>query len=182
MAALLEAAAAVIGEVGYDAATLTAIAARAGSSIGALYQYFPHKEALADALRVRYGEESADLWTPLAAQAARLGVRELVDRLCDVMVDFLEARPAYLPLFAVPSSYRRDPAARNRLREDFAALFREKRPDLTPREAYRIANVTFGILRAMKGLFTEENPRERRELLREFKQVLTAYLKVRLST
>ncbi len=50
VAALLQAAAAVFAEKGYEAATMTEIAARAGAPIGSLYQFFPVKEALADTL------------------------------------------------------------------------------------------------------------------------------------
>ncbi|HEY2466431.1 MAG TPA: helix-turn-helix domain-containing protein, partial [Terracidiphilus sp.] len=47
LAAFLDAAAALFAEVGYEAATMTAIAERSGSSIGALYNYFPDKQAVA---------------------------------------------------------------------------------------------------------------------------------------
>src|ERR1700744_2850525 len=54
VAAVLEAAAAVIAEEGYDAATMAQIAARARSPIGSLYRFFPNKEILAEALIRRY--------------------------------------------------------------------------------------------------------------------------------
>src|SRR5258708_1679366 len=59
VAELLEAAAQEIAEVGYEAATMKAISQRAGASIGAVYQYFPNKEAVVRALRTLYGEEIA---------------------------------------------------------------------------------------------------------------------------
>jgi AcrR family transcriptional regulator len=72
MAAMLDAAGAVFAESGFDAATMTAIAERSGSSIGALYQYFPNKLTLARALREQYGEEMALRWSGLIAEAAQL--------------------------------------------------------------------------------------------------------------
>src|SRR5580692_10395931 len=56
VAALLEAAAQVFAEKGFDGTTMTEIAARAATAIGSLYQFFPNKEALADAVLARYGE------------------------------------------------------------------------------------------------------------------------------
>jgi AcrR family transcriptional regulator len=56
VAAILEATAHILAETGYDALSTNRVAARAGVSIGSLYQYFPSKEAL---------------------------VAELVDRQCD---------------------------------------------------------------------------------------------------
>ena len=46
VAAILEAAAAVIDEEGWPQASTNRIAERAGVSIGSLYQYFPNKEAI----------------------------------------------------------------------------------------------------------------------------------------
>src|SRR3954465_1135211 len=48
--ALLAAAAEVFAAKGFDAATMTEIAAQSGSSIGSLYQFFRTKEAVAEAL------------------------------------------------------------------------------------------------------------------------------------
>ncbi|QVQ50183.1 TetR/AcrR family transcriptional regulator [Spiractinospora alimapuensis] len=54
VAVLLEAAAQVFERDGYSATTTNRIAARAGVSIGSLYQYFPNKEALVAALAEQY--------------------------------------------------------------------------------------------------------------------------------
>jgi AcrR family transcriptional regulator len=180
VADLLEAAAAVIAEVGYDAATMTEIAERAGASIGAMYQYFPNKEAVVRALRTQYGDEMEARWTPLAAEAAALSVEQLVDRIFEVLIDFMESRPAYLPLLSAPSIFKRDAAARNRLREHFAALFRQKSPELTPEAAFRVANVTLQVVKGLNPLYAEAKPKDRQELVQEFKHVLTAYLSSRL--
>ena len=118
---LLDAAASLLAEVGYEATTLTAVAERAGASIGALYQYFPNKEAIVRALLVQYGAELDARWAPLLDEAAALSVKQLVARIFALMIDFIESRPAFLRLLDAPGTYRRDPAARARLREHFAA-------------------------------------------------------------
>ncbi|UFR03534.1 TetR/AcrR family transcriptional regulator [Streptomyces sp. Go40/10] len=53
---ILEAAAVVFGERGYDAASTNEILARAGLTRGALYHHFPSKEAIAAALAQAHGE------------------------------------------------------------------------------------------------------------------------------
>lgn len=58
---ILAAAAEVVGELGYDGATTNAIAERAGTSIGSLYQFFPNKAALMHALAVQYTRELKSL-------------------------------------------------------------------------------------------------------------------------
>ncbi|WP_232131937.1 TetR/AcrR family transcriptional regulator [Luteimonas sp. BDR2-5] len=54
MQQLLAAAAEVIAEVGVDNATTNAVAARANTSVGVLYKFFPNKQALVEALAERY--------------------------------------------------------------------------------------------------------------------------------
>lgn len=56
--AILEAALALIAEVGYDRTTIDAIAHRAGASKPTLYRRWPHgkKELVADAIRERHAE------------------------------------------------------------------------------------------------------------------------------
>src|ERR1700681_801446 len=54
VARVLDAAAEEFVAVGYDAATTTQIAARAGVSVGSLYQFFADKGVLLDALAERH--------------------------------------------------------------------------------------------------------------------------------
>jgi AcrR family transcriptional regulator len=179
VAEVLEAAAAVIAEVGFEAATMTEVAERAGASIGALYQYFPNKDAIARALRRQYSEEMQARWAELAGQGTRLSIEKLVDRILDVMIDFMEHRPAYIPLMNAPKTSK-DPAARVRLREHFVTMYRERQASLTPEAAYRMANVTVQTIKGMNALYAEAKSAERAELVREFKLLLTSYLTARL--
>jgi AcrR family transcriptional regulator len=55
--AILTAAAHILTEHGYNTASTTRIAERAGVSIGLLYQYLPNKEAIMTALRERHVNE-----------------------------------------------------------------------------------------------------------------------------
>jgi len=57
--ALLDATAAMLAERGLDHTTTNHIAKKAGVSIGSLYQYFPDKEALIEALLERMGREAS---------------------------------------------------------------------------------------------------------------------------
>jgi AcrR family transcriptional regulator len=50
---MLEACAQLIDEVGYDGVTTTLIAERAGVAVGSLYQFFPDKRAVVQALTTR---------------------------------------------------------------------------------------------------------------------------------
>ena len=53
LAALLDAAAAVVDEIGYERLTTAMVAERAGASIGTVYRYFPDRIAVLQALGAR---------------------------------------------------------------------------------------------------------------------------------
>jgi AcrR family transcriptional regulator len=55
--AILDAAAHILGERGWEGLTTNAVAEAAGASIGSLYQYFPDKLALIDAVRRRHFDD-----------------------------------------------------------------------------------------------------------------------------
>lgn len=181
LAGMLDAAAELIAETGYEAATMTAIAERAGSSIGALYQYFRNKEEVARALREQYGEEMAQGWAALEKVAAQLTLEELVHRLFDLMTAFMIARPAYIPLLSAPLNYQRSADARMRLREHFARIFQQKQPALDAAQAYLIANVTLQLVKGLNPLYAQSSAKDRILLVQEFKTVVTAYLTLKLA-
>ncbi len=55
--AILEAAACILRERGWEALTTNAVAERAGVNIGSLYQYFPNKQAITAELQRRHAEK-----------------------------------------------------------------------------------------------------------------------------
>ncbi len=99
-AEILSAAGLVFAEVGYGDATTNAIAARAGISPGSLYQFFPNKEAIADALAQRYKDELHTEWDKsFSPEVAAIPLKALVDVLVDSLLTFNEARPGFSVLF-----------------------------------------------------------------------------------
>ena len=181
VADLLRAGAEAIADAGYDNTTMTSVAERAGCSIGALYQYFKNKEEIAHALRVQYGDEMALCWDVLAREAGDLSIEQLVEKMFDLMLVFMQEKPAYLPLLAAPVAYQRDPAARHRLREHLGGVLLQKKPAMALDEAVRLANVVLQIVKSMNPLYAEATAAERLLLVADFKDVVTLYLHSRLS-
>ena len=72
--ALLAATAALIDEVGYAHVTTKAIAARAGTSIGAFYQFFANKDAAVAELAQRYRSRVRDYLTTTVAASPASGL------------------------------------------------------------------------------------------------------------
>ncbi len=181
MAEILEAAAQVIASMGYEASTMTAIAERAQASIGTVYEYFPNKEAVGQALRAQFGKEIEERWRHLDERARDLSVHQLVDEIIDTTVQFMNDRPAYIPIITAPLSYKRDPAARHRLRERFASLFVAKCPGLSDAAALRTANIMVQTVKGLNTLYADSKPKERLELVAEYKQLLRSYLRDRFA-
>ena len=60
LAALLDAAAHVVDEIGYERLTTAMVAERAGASIGTVYRYFPDRIAVLQSLAARNAERTGD--------------------------------------------------------------------------------------------------------------------------
>jgi AcrR family transcriptional regulator len=172
---LLQAAANVIADVGYDSATMAAIAERAGSSIGSLYQFFPNKEAVVEALRTQYVSEIEELWAALAAEASRLPVHELVSRLFRSQIDFAEGHPAFLVLFDAPPTAN-TAQRREIIRGRIARVILTRKPRMSRGKAFRLAAVVHQIVKGLLTLYARADQRERPVIVEEFQVVLTGYL------
>jgi AcrR family transcriptional regulator len=85
VAKLMTAAADVIRERGFDAATMAEIAERAGAKIGSLYRFFPSKEVVADALMQHYANLIDAACDEIDGRLSAI----TVDELADLFVNFL---------------------------------------------------------------------------------------------
>ena len=119
VAELLEAAEAVIAQIGYEAATMSAIAGRARAAIGSLYQFFPNKACITQALRTEYAKQFDSLYAPLATQARTMSCQALVSHLINLTVRFVDTHPALPALLDAPRSTRAPAAMRAVLRQAF---------------------------------------------------------------
>lgn len=153
VAAVLKAAADVISEKGYTAATMAEIAARAQAPIGSLYRFFPNKETLSDALIQRYIDRVKDSFDTIDKQAATQPLESTADAILDfttnlhsetkAMVGLLDARPDW-------------PGKRSEFRElilkRLARTLLRCAPTLPKREAKDIAVILLHNMKLMKTL------------------------------
>jgi AcrR family transcriptional regulator len=175
----LQAAASVIAEMGYEAATMCAIAERAGSSIGSLYQFFPNKEAVAEALRAGYIGEIEALWSALAHKSATLTAEALVRELVKSELSFARRHRAFLALLDAPAtvnSWRR----RELIHERIARVLVAKNPRLPRTHAIDTAAVVHQIVKGILALYAHATPRQKTAVVREFEAALLGYLAPKL--
>lgn len=99
LASLLDAAEQLLEREGPDALSTTRIAAEAGVSVGSLYQYFPDKETIVDALARRYLADFEAVMVALVRSAPAGGWRDPTGELIDAFAGRYAAQPGYRALW-----------------------------------------------------------------------------------
>jgi AcrR family transcriptional regulator len=181
VAALLEAAAAVFAEKGFDNATMTEIAARAGASIGSLYQFFPTKELLADALMAGYAEALFETLTAYRDAAAGWSTDALADRLVRTLIEFRAGHPAFGPLLDARGAADGKPAEVGlAVRTHLVAILGARAPGLAPEVLAPVAVAVQQVMKAAVSLNAEPDLPVRDAALDELAAMLRRYLRDRL--
>ena len=181
VAGLLEAAAAIFAEVGFEAATMSDIAERAGGSIGSLYQFFPSKEVVARELKTQYCQELKKLWASLVAVSAKTTTSRLVAQFLNVTIRAIEEHPAIIRLMDAPRSTNPAADIKESLRQQLVVLFLARKPRMSPIKAHRYAEITVQMVRSLLWLYVETESPEREALVAEMKSALVNYLSPRLA-
>jgi AcrR family transcriptional regulator len=159
VADLLEAAASVIQERGFEAATMAEIAARADAKVGSLYRFFPSKDAVAEALMTHYADVLTAEYDAIRARAAVAAPEELAD----ILIDLLARRYAQTRAITALLDSRTDlTEIRRRFRAVTLAGIRTAlkacAPGLDDREADDIAAVVLNNMKTMVGMTMKDAP------------------------
>jgi AcrR family transcriptional regulator len=176
VAAILEAGAEAFREKGYDAVTMTEIAARSGATFGSLYRFFPSKEALANALLAQYAERTLDRLAELAEQAPTMTPAALADALTDFMLKLQSERSFAAALMeAGAGDGDRREAFRATFRASVSLIMQRAFPDCDEAKAPAMTAVVLHILKGLAAAASEK-PAEARLLRAEFGDLLRLYL------
>ena len=176
VAALLDAGASLFAEKGYEAATMTEIALRARASIGSLYQFFPSKEVLAEALFNRYIERMAQVLEEIAARAPSLPPARLAQLLIESMLTLRADRDVAMALFnSVAAIVESRKPPRYIIRSHVAAVLRAARPALSEQRTIAAAMVISQFIKTVPAL-AEAQDQGGRGFIAEARRMLTLYL------
>jgi AcrR family transcriptional regulator len=179
-ARILDAAAHVFAEVGYEAATTEAVAERAATSIGSVYRFFPNKRALLDALIASYLEKSRALFARLLADdVLAMPWEDLVARGVDAYARFNETEPAFRAVFRTIHLTDQLLVEGEALNREFAkrleSVFMHHAPAMSPEDARVVSTFTVELVSAMLTVAAHRRKIGPR-LLEETKKGLVAYL------
>lgn len=184
---ILDAAAHVLDDVGYAAASTEAIAERAGTSIGSLYRFFPSKLSVYWALAERHLARARELFERFAASAPELGPaasrldwRSLFDAAVEGFVAFYQSEPGLMrlwygaqlspELWALGKELDRELGGRA---EQLLARFAPWVP--RPRRVVA-ASITVETMSALINLAMQEPEATRPQVLAEAKRMVVGYL------
>ena len=176
VAALIDAGAELFAEKGYEATTMTEIASRAGAAIGSLYQFFPSKEALAEALFNRFAERAAASFARVEELAPGRSPAELADLLIDYKLALGTDRDAAIALSGSVAGIveRRKPLG-DALRGRIAKILSAANPALREDEAAAAAVIVNQVMKMIPALAATEDERAAR-LVSEARKLMALYI------
>jgi len=176
VAELLDAGAALFAKNGYEATSMTQIAIRAGASIGSLYQFFPSKELLAEAVFARYVERVVSMLDELSKRAPGLSPHRLADRLVDLMLDVRSDRDSAAALSgSVSGIVERRKSLRGATRRQIAAILRAANPKLREKAAAE-ASALIGHVLKLVPMLAKEQEDAGQPLVAQVRTMLAAYI------
>ncbi|MCU1740604.1 MULTISPECIES: TetR/AcrR family transcriptional regulator [unclassified Pseudomonas] len=176
VAAILEAGVELFTEKGFDATTMTEIAARSGTAIASLYRFFPTKESVAEALLMNYVEHALASLAELASQARAMTPPELASAFVDFSLALQSKRQFAVNLVDVAgASESRRQQFRKAMVDGIEAALREVIPALVPAKSKAVAMTLLNVFKGV-GRISEETPAVQRVLLAEAKDMVRLYL------
>ena len=98
LATLLDAAAAVVDEVGYERLTTAMVAERAGASIGTVYRYFPDRVVVLQGLSARYLQQFGERAVTIANDPRYKTWQDAVSAIIDAVASDFRREPGFRSL------------------------------------------------------------------------------------
>ena len=178
---ILDAAAHEFAELGFDSATTEGIATRAGTSVGSIYQFFPNKHALFEAIGSRYLDEARTLFeTMTTGQALKVPWWELLDGAIDAFAAMHKHSVGFRAVWLNLQMSRGFLAAGEALNAEIAkqteAIFARQAPGLGKAKRKMAANVVVETISAML-LFSARNKEPfASQILEEAKVLVRRYV------
>jgi AcrR family transcriptional regulator len=181
---VLDAAGELLARDGAGALSTTRVAEAAGVAVGSLYQYFPDKEAIAEALAQRYWGEFEERVAAVAESDEREPEEDPAGAVLDALAAGFRARPGFLALWygGLRSERIRDATRPTRTRiaacveQVIAVHWPRTDPELRGTVARMAVLVGDGLLRESFRL----HPQGDATVLAEGRHVLGAYMTSRL--
>jgi AcrR family transcriptional regulator len=178
--AILQAAGALFAELGYDNVSTNLIAARAGVSPGSLYQFFPNKEAIAQAFAADAVNQLSKVYdTIVVSEAMSLPLQAFLDTFIDGIIAFNRNHPGYL---ALELSSTLSPALaqvladlQQGIQQRLDGLMAAYWPQSTRQQRHLPLRISYRLFLALLPLALQGEEEHQRVIVHELKMVLYRY-------
>jgi AcrR family transcriptional regulator len=178
---ILDAAAVEFVQVGYDNSTVDAIAERAGTSVGSIYQFFPNKQALFEALSERCIQRTKEVFEEaLTPKVMQKGWEAILGRMLEAYYEWectdITARAIYRNLHLYGIIEAADRALNTELVERAGQLLAFY-SDLPPARRRVVATTIVNAANSFLFYARQEKESFARKMLEETKTMLIRYLR-----
>jgi AcrR family transcriptional regulator len=178
----LDTAAELFISVGYDATTTEQIAAKAGTSIGSIYQFFPNKRAMFDAITSRHLSDASQLFEQFVGiDIESTPWRDLLERTIDAYASYHRRN---LGFRAILMNWKLSPEfleAGEMLNKEFARraalIFKTRAPDLSEQQLAAASTLCVEVVSTMLIISVRMTEEEAQLIFAETKTMLVRYLK-----
>jgi AcrR family transcriptional regulator len=176
----------LFAEQGFDGTTVDAIASRAETSIGSVYQFFDNKTDIFRAVAERCLEASRQLFARMVtSDAVGPDWEPLLDAAVEAFYTLQETEPAYRAIWANLQLYgefaEADEALLREMIEGTAALFAIWRPDVEEAQRRLIAKMVVTTISSLLLFIAREEKDDARAMVEETKRMLRVYVASHLS-
>jgi AcrR family transcriptional regulator len=179
---ILDAAAAVFDKMGYEAATTHMIAAEAKTAIGSVYQFFPDKAAIFNAMELRHIERVKEMWAQFAtSDMIQLPLRPMIHALTGAVSKLFEqpvSRVVFVQFFISREMFQSiDESMTQEAIHFMASILNRKNPSLSEAQCSLLAEVCVHSSNAVT-LSALRNPSEqhKQQLTEQIEDLMVSYL------
>ena len=179
---ILDAAAAVFDEVGYEAATTHLVAAKAGTAIGSLYQFFPDKAAIFNAMELRHIERVKLMWAQAnTPDIVQLPLRQMIHAIATAVAELFEqpvSRVVFVQFYTARQIFQSiDESMTQEAINFMTSLLTQRNSALSKAHCSLLAEVCVHSSNAvMLAALRNPDPQHRQQLTSQIEELLVSYL------
>lgn len=179
---ILDAAAEIFDEVGYEAATTQMIANRAKTAIGSLYQFFPDKKAIFNALELRHIERVYVMWERLlesdVVQLPFQAFIKEINREFQELFSHTSSRIVFIQYFTANAIFKNiDDSFTEEAIAVMAKLLKKRNPAITEEKSNLLGQICVNIINVLLLLALRTNYSHRQGIFQEIEMVMLNYLR-----
>jgi AcrR family transcriptional regulator len=179
---ILDAAAIIFDEVGFEAATTHAIADRANTAVGSLYQFFPDKLAIFNALELRHVDRVYQIWDKLLRpEVVRLPFADFIHTVTlqfQLLFEQPTSKIVFSQFFTSPTIFKNiDNSFTQEAIQFMVKLLKARNPSLTDKRSQLLGEVCVHGINTLILLALRSNKAHCQEIFQEIEVLMKGYLK-----